>query len=113
MVRLLHGRIEPSKTLLKSEAREGFQYTSHQYQSLLQQYGMIASMSRKGNCLDNAAMENFFGHLKAELLYLEKFHSLIELEAAVRRYIKYYNEERIQIKLNKLAPIAYRRQLTG
>ena len=92
---------------------QGFQYTSHQYQTLLQQYGMTASMSRKGNCLDNAAMENFFGHLKTELLYLEKFASAAQLGRAVKAYIRYYNEERIQIKLNKLAPVAYRRQLTG
>lgn len=90
---------------------QGFQYTSHQYQNLIKQYGMTASMSRKGNCLDNAAMENFFGHLKSELLYLEKFQSPDELETAVRAYITYYNEERIQLKLNKLAPLAYRRQL--
>jgi putative transposase len=90
---------------------QGFQYTSKQYQTLLKRYGMTASMSRKGNCLDNAAMENFFGHLKSELLYIEKFQSNSELEDAVRSYIRYYNEERIQLKLNKLAPVAYRRQL--
>lgn len=74
---------------------------------------MIASMSRKGNCLDNAAMENFFGHLKSELLYLEKFQSSDQLKRAIRAYIHYYNQERIQLKLNKLAPVAYRNQLAG
>jgi putative transposase len=92
---------------------QGFQYTSKSYQKLLQRYGMQASMSRKGNCLDNAAMESFFSHLKTELLYLEKFASAVQLKRAVRSYIRYYNEERIQIKLNKLAPVAYRRQLVG
>jgi len=92
---------------------QGFQYTSKSYQTLLQRYGIQASMSRKGNCLDNAAMESFFSHLKTELLYLEKFTSAAQLARAVRAYIRYYNEERIQIKLNKLAPVAYRRQLAG
>lgn len=92
---------------------QGFQYTSKAYHKLLQRYGMQASMSRKGNCLDNAAMESFFSHLKAELLYLEKFASAVQMKRAVRAYIRYYNEERIQIKLNKLAPVAYRRQLAG
>lgn len=92
---------------------QGFQYTSQQYQTLLTRYGMTASMSRKGNCLDNAAMENFFGHLKSELLYIEKFQSPAKMERAVRAYIRYYNKERIQLKLDKLAPIAYRCQLTA
>lgn len=92
---------------------QGFQYTSKQYQKLLTKYKMIGSMSRKGNCLDNAAMENFFGHLKSELLYLETFQSSDQLRRAVRDYIRYYNEERIQRKLNKLAPVAYRNQLAA
>jgi transposase InsO family protein len=98
-------------TLIHSD--QGFQYTSKTYQDLLQRYGMTASMSRKGNCLDNAAMESFFSHLKTELLYLETFASSAMLRRAVRAYIRYYNEERIQIKLNKLAPVEYRRQLSG
>lgn len=92
---------------------QGFQYTSKSYQTLLQRYGMRASMSRKGNCLDNAAMESFFSHLKTELLYLENFTSAAQLQREVRTYIRYYNEERIQLKLDKLAPVAYRRQLAG
>lgn len=92
---------------------QGFQYTSKQYHSLLRKYKMIGSMSRKANCLDNASMENFFGHLKSELLYLDKFQSADQLIQAVRAYIRYYNEERIQLKLNKLAPVAYRNQLAA
>jgi transposase InsO family protein len=92
---------------------QGFQYTSKQYHKLLKKYKISASMSRKGNCLDNAAMENFFGHLKSELLYLDKFQSSAQLKRAVRAYIRYYNEERIQLKLNRLAPVAYRNQLSG
>lgn len=92
---------------------QGFQYTSKQYHKLLTKYKMIGSMSRKGNCLDNASMENFFGHLKSELLYLDKFQSSDQLRRAVRNYIRYYNEERIQIKLNKLAPVAFRNQLAA
>jgi putative transposase len=92
---------------------QGFQYTSKQYHMLLKKYKMIGSMSRKGNCLDNASMENFFGHLKSELLYLEKFQSPDQLTQAVRTYIRYFNEERIQLKLNNLAPAAYRNQLAA
>lgn len=92
---------------------QGFQYTSKQYHKLLTKYKMIGSMSRKGNCLDNAAMENFFGHLKSELLYLEKFQSSGQLKRAVHDYIRYYNKERIQLKLNKLAPVAFRNQLAA
>ncbi|MDR7868548.1 MAG: IS3 family transposase [Sporomusaceae bacterium] len=72
---------------------------------------MTASMSRKGNCLDNAAIKNYSRHLKAELLSLKKCTSAAELGRTVKEYISFYNKERIQIKLNKLAPIEYRRQL--
>ena len=67
-------------------------------------------MSRKGNCLDNATMENFFGLLKSELLYLQKFSSIEEFEKELERYIYYYNNVRIKQKLKGLSPVQYRNQ---
>jgi putative transposase len=67
-------------------------------------------MSRKGNCLDNAVMENFFGHVKSELFYNQKFKDAKEFNRELKRYIMYYNNERIQEKLNGLSPVEYRMQ---
>ena len=67
-------------------------------------------MSRKGNCLDNAAIESFFGTLKAEYFHLSTFGSLEDLEAGLRGYIRYYNQDRIRLKLNGLSPIDYRQR---
>jgi len=72
-------------TILHSD--QGFQYTSHEYHAALQQHGIIPSMSRKANCLDNACIENFFSHLKTECIYLEEFNSMDDLEATVHKYI--------------------------
>ena len=68
------------------------------------------SMSRKGNCLDNAVMENFFGLLKSELLYLQKFKSVDNFREKLEAYLKYYNEDRIKIKLGGKSPVQYRLQ---
>jgi putative transposase len=65
-------------------------------------------MSRKGNCLDNAAMESFFGTLKSEFYYLEKFSSVEALRTGIDRYIQHYNHERIKLKLKGLSPVEYR-----
>lgn len=67
-------------------------------------------MSRKGNCLDNSIMENFFGLLKSELLYLREFDSMEELRIELERYIDYYNNKRIKAKLKGLSPVQYRLQ---
>ena len=67
-------------------------------------------MSRKGNCLDNAVMENFFGLLKSELLYLREFKSLVEFRIELEEYIYYYNHHRIKGKLKGLSPVQYRIQ---
>jgi putative transposase len=67
-------------------------------------------MSRKGNCLDNAAMESFFGTLKAEFFYLQKFRSIEELRKGLQTYIQYYNHDRITLKLKGLSPVEYRTQ---
>ena len=67
-------------------------------------------MSRKGNCLDNAVMENFFGLLKSELLYLREFESIEEFREELEKYIYYYNHQRIKGKLKGLSPVQYRIQ---
>lgn len=75
---------------------QGFQYTSHAYFRLTQEYDITPSMSRRGNCLDNACMENFFGMLKSEWLQRRKFATVDEAREAVEQYIRYYNYERCQ-----------------
>ncbi|PFE05274.1 hypothetical protein COE15_05610 [Bacillus cereus] len=65
-------------------------------------------MNNKRNCLDNACIENFFGHLKSECLYLHNFQTKEEIMKAVQEYIYFYNTERFQEKLNHLSPIEYR-----
>jgi len=94
-----------SGILLHSD--QGFQYTSRQYHALLKQYNIRASMSRKGNCLDNACMENFFSHLKTECIYMHQFKTAEEMKQAVIQYIEFYNNERIQTKLNSCSPREY------
>ena len=78
------------------------------YRAMLAQYGITQSMSRKGNCLDNAAIKSFFGTLKAEYFRLEKFDGIEQLEAGIHQYIRYYNHERIKGKLQGLSPVEYR-----
>lgn len=97
-------------TMIHSDQR--FQYTSHKYKNVLQAYSMTRSMSRRGNCLDNASMENFFGHLKAECLYLEKYETQDELVEAVHSYIHFYNHKRIQLALGNKSPVEYRTQIS-
>jgi transposase InsO family protein len=67
-------------------------------------------MSRKGNCLDNAVMENFFGLLKSELLYLQDFDSMEHFKAELINYMDYYNNRRIKVKLKGLSPAIHRQQ---
>ncbi len=75
--------------------------------------GLTQSMSRKGNCLDNAAMESFFGTLKAEFFHLNRFESIEPLQAGIRQHICYYNHHRIKLKLKGLSPVQYRAQAFG
>ena len=77
---------------------QGHQYTSHAYHVLTQQYNITPSMSRRGNCWDNAPMENFFGHLKEEVLRHIQTPSFEEAKKVVDEYIHFYNHERIQLK---------------
>ena len=89
---------------------QGWQYQHKQYQRKLTEYGIIQSMSRKGNCLDNAVMENFFGLLKSELLYLQEFVSMEHFKSELIEYLDYYNNQRIKAKLKGLPPAIHRQQ---
>ena len=96
------------KTSLILHSDQGWQYRMKRYQHMLRQKGIRQSMSRRGNCLDNAVMENFFGLLKSELLYLQKFKSIEHLRKEVEEYIEYYNNKRIKTGLNNMSPVQYR-----
>jgi transposase InsO family protein len=100
-------KINITKSLLL-HSDQGWQYQMKQYQNLLQEKGITQSMSRKGNCLDNAIVENFFGILKSELYYLKKYNSVEELKKEIKEYIDYYNNDRIKLNLNGMSPIQYR-----
>ena len=89
---------------------QGWQYQHKQYQRSLQEKGIRQSMSRKGNCLDNAVMENFFGLLKTELLYLQEFDSIEHFKRELIDYLDYYNNRRIKAKLKGLPPAIHRLQ---
>jgi len=87
---------------------QGWQYQMKQYQRMLHEKGITQSMSRKGNCLDNAVIENFFGIIKSELFYLEKFSSISQLKEEIVKYIHYYNNDRIKLNLKGMSPVKYR-----
>jgi len=89
---------------------QGSHYTSPRYQKLLKKYGLGQSMSRKGNCWDNAPQESFFGHLKDEVDY-QSCKTLKELKAKINHYMVYYNNYRYQWDLKKMTPIQYRNHL--
>lgn len=89
---------------------QGWQYQMKAWQKALVDSRISQSMSRKGNCLDNAVMENFFSILKSELFYLQQFTSIFELKKAIIKYIRYYNNDRIKLKLKGLSPVQYRTQ---
>lgn len=87
---------------------QGWQYQMRAYQNMLKKQGVRQSMSRKGNCLDNAVIENFFGTLKSELFYLKKYVNISELEKDIKQYIEYYNNDRIKLNLKGMSPVKYR-----
>jgi transposase InsO family protein len=96
---------------LQLHSDQGFQYTSHAYFNLTQKYGITPSMSRRGNCYDNAMAENFFSILKTECIRRCKPKTINEARLLIENYIHFYNHERIQLK-TKLTPLEKRRQLT-
>jgi len=95
---------------LQLHSDQGFQYTSHGYFDLTQQYGISPSMSRRGNCYDNAPAENFFSIIKTECIRRHKINTFTEARELIDEYIHFYNHERIQLK-TKLTPYEKRRQL--
>ena len=86
---------------------QGFQYTSREYFNLTQSYGITPSMSRRGNCYDNAMAENFFSILKTECIYRLKPKTMDEARDVIDAYIQFYNHERIQLKTG-VAPLTLR-----
>ena len=102
-------RVDDTKGLIL-HSDQGWQYQHKQYRRMLKGKGVLQSMSRKGNCLDNAVMENFFGHLKSELLYLQSFDSMEQFREQLIEYLDYYNNSRIKAKLKGLPPAVHRRQ---
>jgi putative transposase len=99
------------KPLLHSD--QGWHYRMPAFQRQLRERQLVQSMSRKGNCYDNAAMESFFAVLKSEFFYLNKFDNVDELRNGLIDYIHYYNHDRIKLKLKGLSPVQYRTQALG
>lgn len=88
---------------LQLHSDQGFQYTSKAYFNLIKEYNITPSMSRRGNCYDNAMAENFFGILKSECINRRKISTFVEARCLINEYIDFYNNERIQLK-TKLTP---------
>lgn len=109
MVRKAFDKI-PEKSELILHSDQGWQYRHKQYQRLLEEKGVRQSMSRKGNCYDNAVMENFFGILKSELLYIQEFESPEHFKRELVEYLDYYNNCRIKVVLSNLPPAVHRMQ---
>ena len=97
---------KPAKGLI-FHSDQGVQYKSRRYRNMLRVLGFRQSMSRRGNCWDNAPTESFFATLKKELVYARSWTSRSELERAIKRYIKYYNQHRIHTALGLRSPRAY------
>ena len=89
---------------------QGSHYTSPIFQKLLKKYNLGQSMSRRGNCWDNAPQESFFGHMKDEIDY-KSCRTIEELKILIDDYMDYYNNDRYQWNLKKLTPVQYRNQL--
>ena len=100
----------PEKGLVHHSDR-GSQYCAHDYRKLLDQLGMKASMSRRGNCYDNAPMESFWGTLKNELVHHNRYRTRQEAMQEITEYIEvFYNRQRRQKRLGYLSPAAYEKQ---
>ena len=108
MLRKAFSKVSQPGLILHSD--QGWQYRMPTYRNLLRQKEIVQSMSRKGNCLDNAPIESFFGILKSELYHIDRFDSVQHLQTEIEKYIKYYNNERIKMKLNGLSPVEYRKR---
>ena len=103
----------PDGTDLILHSDQGWHYQHKRYREMLSAKGIRQSMSRKGNCLDNAVIENFFGLLKSELLYLQRFESMEQFRSELVAYLEYYNNRRIKLKLGGIPPAVYKRRALG
>ena len=114
--KLVEGMLNKALDQLNSNERpilhsdQGWHYQMPAYQRRLQARDIAQSMSRKGNCLDNAAMESFFAVLKSEFFHPNRFDSIQSLKDGISDYIHYYNHQRIKLKLRGLSPVQYRTQ---
>ena len=110
--RMLHRAFKkfPHVEGLIMHSDQGWQYQHWFYRKTLKEHGIIQSMSRKGNCYDNCIMETFFGRLKNEMYYGEekKYKSFEAFSKAIKKYMQYYNNKRIQKKTNWMPPAKYR-----
>ena len=110
----LHKLKRNKKVKLTSDAfihsDQGVHYTSPAFQKLVKKYKLRQSMSRRGNCWDNAPQESFFGHFKDEA-YIKPCETLDELEKEIKQYMIYYNNHRYQWDLEKMTPVQYRNHL--
>lgn len=104
----IQGLAEDECPILHSD--RGFQYTSKQFKQIIQEAEIVHSMSRVGRCIDNGPIEAFWGTLKVEKYYLQKFETYEALKHAIDTYIKFYNNDRYQETLNGLSPLEYRIQ---
>lgn len=102
------GLLSLKDTMIHSD--QGFHYTNPEFINAVKELDMVQSMSRKGNCIDNAPMESFFGHMKDDVDY-RSCKTFEELHLKIEEYVKYYNEERPQWKLKKMTPVTYRNHL--
>lgn len=117
-IKLTNSAIDNALKRLESDQRknlmihsdQGFHFTHFSYRNKLKENGITQSMSRKGNCIDNAPIESFFGHLK-DLLELKECKNIKDIEKEVTKKINYYNHRRPQLGLKKMPPSEYRRQL--
>lgn len=106
---IAHQNYPDAKPIFHSD--RGFQYTSKSFKKKLDDAKMTQSMSRVSRCIDNGPMESFWGMMKSEMYYLNKFNTYEELEAAIMEYIEYYNNHRYQKRLNCMTPLEYRQYL--
>lgn len=110
MLDRLFAKMPPAaRPLLHSD--QGWQYQMKEFQELLKEHNITQSMSRKGNCLDNSVMENFFGRLKTEMFFGETFSSVEEFQRKLEEYICYFNHSRVSLKLGGMSPVEYRTHL--
>ena len=99
-----------AEPLLHSD--QGWQYQMNEYRRMLKAHNITQSMSRKGNCLDNSVMENFFGRLKTEMFFGETFASVEDFKQKLEEYICYFNNERVSLTLKGMSPVKYRTHST-